>query len=109
MEINDLKASQPRVKASPIEIARHIKRLRDRGYTLVEIAEKTCHSMLWIQRTLALLKLPEKIQTLIQEGKICEANATLLLKIPIKDQESWVEDACTMKPGDFLKKVTDHA
>jgi len=75
---------------SAIEIARHIKAMRDDfGYTLNELELKGYGSPATISNKLKLLDLPETVQRQIQDGTLTAGHGLALAKLPThKEQEN---------------------
>ena len=68
---------------SAIEIARHIKSMRDDfGYTLNELELKGYGSPATISNKLKLLDLPETVQRQIQDGTLTAGHGLALAKLP---------------------------
>lgn len=64
----------------PIEAARGYRRLQaDYGYTQEEISSKIGKNRSTVANALRLLRLPEKIQALVQEGRLSTGHAKALL------------------------------
>lgn len=73
---------------SAIEIARHIKTMKDEfGYTLNELELKGYGSPGAISNKLKLLDLPEKIQRQIQDGILTAGHGLALTKLSTRDEQ----------------------
>lgn len=73
---------------SPIEIARHIRTMRDEfGYTLNELELKGYGSPASISNKLKLLDLPDKIQRQIQDGTLTAGHGLALTKLPTREEQ----------------------
>jgi len=73
---------------SSIEIARHIKTMRDDfGYTLNELELKGYGSPATISNKLKLLDLPETVQRQIQDGSLTAGHGLALTKLPTKKEQ----------------------
>lgn len=79
---------------SPIEVALHIKSMRDRfGYSMSELELKGYGSPPTISKKLKLLDLEESVQGLIQKGEISEAHGLALIKMSNpKEQKKMAEN-----------------
>ncbi len=78
-----------RVDLNPIEIAKSYQQLINiHNYTHEKLAESVGKSRSVITNSLRLLKLPESIQTWIQEGKLSASAARALLSPEISDPET---------------------
>ena len=85
MEISILENIQ-RENLSPIEEAKAYEQLQNKyEYTQELLAKRIGKSRAYITNTLRLLKLPIKVQDLVQKGKITYGHARALL--PIEDEE----------------------
>lgn len=82
----------------PIEIALHLKAMRDDfGYSLQDLEIKGYGSRPTISNKLKLLELPEPIQEKIRGGQLNEGHGLNLVKLPSKkEQERWA------------KRIADH-
>ena len=62
----------------------------------------------WLSQRLSLGKIAnEKIQGLINEGKINLSNAYALAKLPPEEQVNFVDMAMTLEPKEFIPKATE--
>lgn len=82
-----------RKRLDPIEIALHIKAMRDEfGYTFKELEMKGYGSSATISNRLKLLDLPDVVKKNIQDGKITAAHGSHLIKLRTEDeQERWLK------------------
>lgn len=89
-----------RADLNPIETARSFSRLQDEfGFTQREIASRLGKSRETVSNTLRLLQLPTEIQVALEEGKINESHARLLLQIEnIAKQEELFHAILETKP-----------
>ncbi|MFH2044775.1 MAG: ParB/RepB/Spo0J family partition protein [Pseudomonadota bacterium] len=73
---------------SVIEIARHIKVMRDDfGYTLSELELKGYGSPATISNKLTLLDLPDKVQVQIQNGTLTAGHGLAIAKLPTQEEQ----------------------
>lgn len=87
-----------------IDFARHLDRLRyltDDEMTLAELAAACGKSKTWVGKILNLNKLPERFKVMVQRNEIPIGNALWLARLPIAEQGQYVDDAKTMKTGQF--------
>ncbi len=71
---------------NPIEIAKAYQKMtQDFGYTQEDVAKKVGKDRASVANTLRLLKLPDEIQELIQDGKLSMGHARAL--IPVENPE----------------------
>lgn len=83
-----------RVDLNPIEEAQAYQRLIDEfGYLHDEVAAAVGKSRSKISNTLRLLKLDEKIQSLIKDGRLSEGHGKVLAGIPQTEQQSLAKKA----------------
>ena len=91
---------------SVIEIARHIKAMRDDfGYTLSELELKGYGSPATISNKLKLLDLPDKVQRQLQDGTLPTAHANALSKLSTKEAQELM--AKRIGDGDMTVKTTE--
>lgn len=110
---NDLLARQlmanfHRVDTRPIEYTRQIQRMIHNNplMTINEIATQLGVSPQLITGRLRLLQLTEGIQKIVDEGKINLSNAQALAKLPIEEQDQFLERAMVQSPAEFAAGVT---
>ena len=73
---------------SVIEIARHIKAMRDDfGYTLSELELKGYGSPATISNKLKLLDLPDKVLRQLQDGTLTAGHGQALVKLPKREEQ----------------------
>jgi len=88
---------------NPIEIALHIKTMRDEfGFSYADLEMKGYGSKSHIANTQKLLGLPESVQAKIQKGELSAAHGLQIAKLPTqKEQMQWakriVDDDLTAK------------
>jgi ParB family chromosome partitioning protein len=90
-----------RENLNPLEAARSYARLQDEfGLTQREIAIRMGKSRETVANTLRLLNLPSEIQQALEEGKINESHARLLLQIgDISRQKDMFQSILRFKPS----------
>lgn len=76
---------------NPIEEATSYQHLIDKGLTHEEIARIMGKSRPYISNIVRLLHLSEPVLTSLQEEKISQAHARLLLKFSSDEQETWLD------------------
>lgn len=104
-----LMANVHKIETKPAQYAEQLKRMLTRNplMTESELASKLGKSSAWISARLRLNRIEnETIRELIDEGKIGLSNAYALAKLPADEHQSWVEDAMTLPPDQFIPKVT---
>jgi len=72
---------------SPMAKARAYQRMREEGISIEEIAEAAGETYETIKKHLALNELPEKVQNLIDTGKLGISKALLLLRLKDKPEQ----------------------
>jgi len=98
-----------KVETRPIDYSKQLLRILNRNpmMTSSELANKLGKSPQWIDERLNLTKIAnEKIQNLINEGKIGLANAYALAKLPPEEMADFVDRAMTEVPDVFIPAVT---
>lgn len=81
-----------------LECAKAYRRLIDEfGLTQEQVAEKVGKSRVAVANTVRLLKLPERIQHGISEGRIAEGHARALLAFPTEAQQLAIYDQVVEK------------
>jgi ParB family transcriptional regulator, chromosome partitioning protein len=107
-------ASVHRIETKPVEYSRQLLRLIG-TMNLPEICKRLRKSMKWVKDRLSLLKLTAPIGKLVNEGRMCLANAYVLAKLPCDEQGKYLDKALCMAPTDFTgiiacrKKELDQA
>jgi ParB family chromosome partitioning protein len=96
-----------RIETRPIEYTQQLQRMmaHDPTLTITQLGVKLGKSNSWISERLNLMKIDEKIQPLVDEGKINLSNAFALARLPLEEQVNFVEMAQTESPQEFLGKV----
>jgi len=101
-----------KVETKPAEYTNQLKRILAANplMTEAELAGRLGKSPQWINQRLSLTKISnEEILALVNEGKICLANAYALAKLPPEEQPSFVDRATTMPPDEFVPSVQTRA
>jgi ParB family chromosome partitioning protein len=101
-----------KVETKPKEYSQQLRRILAMNplMTEVELAKKLGKSEGWIKDRLGLNKIENPvIGELINEGKIPLSNAYALAKLPIEEQNDWVERAMTLTPEEFVPQVNKRA
>lgn len=102
-----LMANLHKVDTKPIEFTQQLQRMLANNPTMVisELAAKIGVSTAWIHARLNLLKLHDKVQPLVDDNKIPLSNAFALAKLPVEEQEAFVERAMTQSTAEFTPQV----
>ncbi|NLO24511.1 MAG: ParB/RepB/Spo0J family partition protein [Fibrobacter sp.] len=98
-----------RVDLNPIEIAQSYQLLiESHGYTHEDLAKSVGKSRSAITNAIRLLKLPETVQTWVQEGKLSSGAARALLSPDISDPEKLakeiIEKGLNVRETEALRK-----
>jgi len=97
-----------RIETKPVEYAKQLVRILNANplWTEAELASKLAKSITWIKDRLGLTKIAdEKIQQLIDDGKINLSNAYVLAKLPAEEAAEFLDRAMTVAPGEFMPMV----
>lgn len=97
-----------KVETKPVEYTKQLMRILSNSPTMsmTELANKLSKSPQWLGDRLSLTKIEnEKIQSLVNEGKINLSNAYALAKLPTEEQGSFVDRAQTETPQVFIPAV----
>lgn len=97
-----------RVETKPYQYSDQLRRILILRPTMteMELASSLGKSAQWIKERLQLVKIQNtKIQALIDEGKIKLTNACKLAKLPVEEQEDWLDRAMTLSPSEFLPQA----
>lgn len=102
-----IEANVHKKETRPIEYTRAIQRLMalNPTRTVSDQASKLGKSSVWLKERLGLMKLAEKVQELVNDGKIVISNAYALAKLPVEEQTDWVDRAMTQSPAEFTPAV----
>lgn len=100
-------ANIQRIETRPIEYTQQLQRIlaQDPTLTITQLSDKLGKSTSWVSDRLSLMKIDEKIQPLVDEGKINLSNAFALARLPLEEQLNYVEMAQTESPQEFTGKV----
>jgi ParB family chromosome partitioning protein len=101
-----------KVETKPAEYTAQLKRILAANplMTEAELAGRLGKSPQWINQRLSLTKISnEEILALVNEGKICLANAYALAKLPADEQPSFVDRATSQPPDEFVPAVQTRA
>lgn len=96
------------VETKPIEYTKHMVRLMTANplMTEAELAHKLGKSAQWVKERLGLIKIAdEKVQSLIDSGKISLSNAYALSKLDSADVADFVDRAMTLPVSEFGPQV----
>lgn len=102
-----------KIETKPAEYAKQLNLILERNpnMSILQLAEKLNCGEQWIKERLSLLKLPEQLQTVVDEGKMKLGNAKELAKLVGKvDDESFnafAQRAMTERPDQFVPAVTE--
>jgi ParB/RepB/Spo0J family partition protein len=97
-----------KVDTKPAQYSKQLLRILNRNplMTETELATKLGKSAAWIRNRLAINKIPnQKILDLIDQGEITLSNAFAMSKLPEDEQESYIAEAMTLPPNEFLPKI----
>lgn len=88
----------------PAEYAKQIQRIMGLypTRTITEQAAQLGKQPSWLKQILGLGALTADIQTLVNDGKINQANAFPLSRLPQSEQPDWVERAMTQTADEFV-------
>ncbi len=88
----------------PAEYAKQIQRIMGLypTRTISEQAAQLGKQPSWLKQILGLGQLTPEIQELVNEGRICQANAFPLSRLPQAEQPDWVERAMTQLADEFV-------
>jgi len=97
-----------KVETKPVEYSKALLRILAMNpmMTEAELATKLGKSASWISERLGLTKIDNtEIVGLINDGKICLANAYALAKLPPEEASSFVDSAMTLPTSEFVPSV----
>lgn len=96
-----------RVETKPVQYSQQLRRILSMNplMTEAELAGKLGKSSSWIKERLGLVKLPEKVGALVDEGKINLSNAYAIAKLPVEEMADWVDRAMTQAPTEFIPAI----
>lgn len=95
------------VKTTRSQFAQGLKQLiQHQALSKKEVAKMVSKSEKWVDEQLGLLDLPEAVQKLVDDGKVCVMNALSLRKV--KDRiDDFIQAAMTETPDIFGPKVEE--
>lgn len=95
------------VETKPVEFSRQLVRISNANptMTLSELSQKLGKSEQFVNDRLALLKIDSKYQPLVNDGTIPVSNAYHLSKLPVAEQEAWIQRAQTETNAVFAPAV----
>jgi len=104
-----IEANIHKKETRPIEYTRAIQRLMalNPTRTVNDQASRLGKSSAWLKERLGLMKLADKVQELVNDGKIVISNAYALAKLPVEEQADWVDRAMTQSPAEFTPSVNN--
>ncbi len=96
------------VETKAAEYSRNLHKLiaLNPSTTVLEQANKLGKSITWVNERLSLVKLTDKLQTLVNDGTINVTNASALAKLPQEEQENFADRASSMSPQEFVPSVS---
>lgn len=100
------------IDTKPAAYTKQLKRIMesDASITKTQLAAELGKSSQWLDARLSLTKIKnEKINTLIDNGKIPLASAYAMAKLNEEDQVAFVEQAMTLSPEVFIPNVQERA
>lgn len=100
-------ANAQRIETKPVEYTKALLKLLAMNPTLTmgELARRLGKSASWLSERFHLLKLSEKVQELVNEGKIVLANAFALSKVEPEFHDQFLEGAMTKPTTEFVPAV----
>lgn len=87
MMLHSIIENLQREDLNPIEEAKSYQSLIDKGFTHAEIAEKMGKSRPYITNLIRLLSLPDNILTEVENGRLSQAHARLLIQLSNQEQK----------------------
>lgn len=98
-----------RIETRPVEYSKHLQKILalDPLLTISTLAAQLNKSSAWISQRLSLTLLNKKVAELVDEGKINLTNAYALSRLPVEEQENYVDQAMTETPGEFVPKMAE--
>lgn len=104
-------ANAVKIETQAVEYAKGLMKIL--GYnptwTEADLAQKVNKSPAWINKQLGLLRLHDNIKPLVNDQKICVANAYVLAKLPQDEQLQWLERAQTTPAEQFSQQALERA
>ena len=87
MMLHSIIENLQREDLNPVEEAKSYQSLIDKGFTHAEIAEKMGKSRPYITNLVRLLSLPDDILTEVENGRLSQAHARLLIQLSNQEQK----------------------
>jgi len=102
-------ANSAKKETKPVEYTKALKLMLNANpvLTINELADQVGNSAAWVSSRLNLLKLDEKIQTLVDEGRVSVTNAIALSKLPKDEQGEFLDRAMVQTPAEFVPTVDE--
>ena len=100
-------ANVHKIETRPVEYSKALVKILQENplMTRAELATKLAKTSSWISERMGLLKLGEKIQAYVDSGDIGLSNAYALAKLPVEEQEDYVDRALGEIPQNFATLV----
>ena len=98
-------ANVHKIETRPFEYAKQLQRIMVQNPVLTasELSAKLGKSPEWLSKILGLIKIKdERVQSLVNEGKINLSNAVALSRLPEEEQNNFVDRAMTQSPAEFV-------
>jgi ParB/RepB/Spo0J family partition protein len=95
------------VETKPVEYSKQLLRILGQNPTMTisALAARLNKSPQWLESRLYLNGLTPELATLVDENKISLPNAYVLAKLPVEEQNQYVEEAQTAPSQEFLPKI----
>lgn len=103
--IFQIKCNAIRPKTATFEYARRLKKLMESGYTLNQLSALIDKNQKWIRDQLQLNRLCEDARAPVERGEIRMSSALALANLPEDLQTKFIDDAISMKPGEFNERA----
>jgi len=102
-------ANVHKVETKPAEYAKQIRVLvfEHPEKSLEYWSDRFNMSVSWIQSQLKIANSHERVQELANQGHIKLSNLIYIARLPIEEQEAYIDDAQNLKTEDFMTKVSD--
>jgi ParB/RepB/Spo0J family partition protein len=103
-------ANVHKIETRPMEYSKQLLRILALNplMTESELATKLGKSAQWIKERLQLTKIDNpNIKALVDDGKICLSNAYALAKLPAEEMASFVDQAMTLGPDEFVPRCNE--
>lgn len=114
LEIDDAKLMQVqiignvhKIETKPAQYTKQMIRILslDPMMTLTDLAKHLSQSVSWVNKRLSLARLDQKIQDIVDAGKINLSNAYALATLPVDEQGNYVDRAITDSPAEFMPMI----